>query len=88
MNDTTESDELTKKVQEVENPGKAAELIREWESIIRMKKKDIIRIAYHQDKAFKKFKDKEKSTLVDKLGLRKTTIILRINIFELSEKYP
>ena len=88
MNDTTESDELTKKVQEVEDPEKAAELIQECESIIRMKKKGIIRIAYHQDKAFKKFKDKEKSTLVDKLGIQKTTIVLRINISELSEKYP
>ena len=88
MNDTTESDELTKKVQEVEDPEKAAELIQECESIIRMKKKGIIRIAHHQDKAFKKFKDKEKSILVDKLGIQKTTIVLRINISELSEKYP
>ena len=77
MNDTIESDELTKKVQEV------------CESIIRTKKKGIIRIAYHQGKVFKKFKDKEKfNSPADKLGIHKTTIILKINIFKLSEKYP
>ena len=56
MNDTIESDELTKKVQEVEDPEKAAGVILECESIIRTKKKGIIRIAYHQGKIFKKFR--------------------------------
>ena len=89
MNDTMESDELTKKIQEVEDPEKAAGLIQECESVIRTKKKDIIRIAYHQGKVFKKFKDKEKFiTLVNKLGIHKTTIIFKINIFKLCEKYP
>ena len=42
MNDTIESDELTKKIKEVEDPEKAAEVIQECESIIRTKKKGII----------------------------------------------
>ena len=89
MNDTIESDELTKKIQEVEDPEKAAEVIQECQSIVRTKKKGIIRIAYHQGKVFKKFKDKEKFiTLVNKLGIHKTTIIFKINIFKLCEKYP
>ena len=89
MNDTIESDELTKKIPEVKDPGKAAEVIQECESIIRTKKKGIIWIAYHQGKVFKKFKDNEKFiTLVNKLGIHKTTIILKVNIFKLSEKYP
>ena len=89
MNDTTETDELPKKIQEVEDPEKAAGLMQECESIIRTKKKGIIRIACHQGKVFKKFKDKEKFiTLVSKLGIRKTTIIFKINIFKLCEKYP
>ena len=58
MNDTIESHELNKKIQ-VEDPEKAAGLVQECESIIRTKEKDIIRIAYHQGKVFKKFKDKE-----------------------------
>ena len=89
MNDTIEIDELTNKIQEAEDPEKAAGLIQERESIIRTKKKGIIWIAYHQGKVFKKFKDKEKFiTLVNKLGIHKTTIIFKINIFKLCEKYP
>ena len=89
MNDTIQSDELTKNIEEVEDPEKAAEVIQECESIIRTKKKYIIRIAYHQGKVFKTFKDKEKFiSLVNKLEIHKTTIILNINIFKLGEKYP
>ena len=47
MNDTIESDGLNKKAEEVQDPEKAAEVIQECENIIRTKKKDIIRIAYH-----------------------------------------
>ena len=84
MNDTIETNQLTKEIQEVEDPEKAAGLIQECESIIRTKKKGIIPIAYHQGKVFKKFKDKEKFiTLVSWLGIHKTTIILTINIFKL-----
>ena len=83
-----ESDELIKKIQEVEDPEKAAELIQDCESIIRTNNKGIIWIAYHQGKIFKIFKDKEKfKSLVDKLGIHKTAIILKINIFKLCQKY-
>ena len=89
MNDSIESDELTKKIQEVKNPEKAAEVIQECKSIIRTKNKGIIRISYHQGKVFKKSKNKEKFiTLVNKLGIQKTTIIFKINIFKLCKKYP
>ena len=43
---------LTKKVEEVQDSEKAAEVIQECKSIIRTKKKGIIRIAYHQGKVF------------------------------------
>ena len=47
MNDTIETDELTRRVQEVEDYEKAAGLTQECESIIiRTKEKGIIRIAY------------------------------------------
>ena len=39
MNDTIENDELTKKIQEVKDPEKAAKVIQECKSIIRTKKK-------------------------------------------------
>ena len=88
MKDTIETDDFNKKVEEVEDPEKAAEVIQECESIIWTKKKGIIQIAYHQGKVFKKFKDKEKFiTHVNKLGIHKTTIIFKINIFKLCERH-
>ena len=88
MSDRIESEELIKNVQEVEDPEKVAELIQECESIIRTNKKGIFRIAYRQGKIFKKFKNKGKFTsLVDKLGIHRTAIILKINIFKLCQKY-
>ena len=46
-------------------------------------------MAYHQGKVFKKFKDKEKFIkLVNEFKLHKTTIIFKISIFKLCEKYP
>ena len=62
-------------------------MIQECESIIRTRKKGINQIAYYQGKVFKKFKDKEKFiTLVNKLGIHKTTIIFKINISKLCER--
>ena len=79
MNDTIETDELSKKVEEVEDPEKAAEVIQECKSIIRTKKKGIIGIAYHQGKVFKKFKDK--------VSIHKTTMIFKINIIKLCKRH-
>ena len=88
-NEVAETDELNKQVEEVQKPEDAADLIKQYKNIIRTKKKGIINIAFHQGKVFKKFKDKEKFiTLVNKLGIHKTTIIFKINIFKLCEKCP
>ena len=88
VNEVVESDELNKQAEEVQDPEEAAKVIQKYENI-KTKKKGIISIAYHQGKVFKKFKDKEKFiTLVNKLGIHKTTIIFKINIFKLCEKYP
>ena len=77
INDTVENDELNKKVQGVEEPEKAAEVIKEGESII----KQIRKVLYE---LFKKFKDKEKfSALVNQWKIHKTTIVFKINIYKL-----
>ena len=68
VNDIVENDELKKKAEEVEEPEKAAEGIKECENLIKTNKKGIVRVAYYQGKVFKKFKDKERFlTLVNKL---------------------
>ena len=57
--------------------------------LIKTKKKGIINVAYHQGQVLKRFKEKENFvTLVSELGIQKTTIIFKINVFKLCKKYP
>ena len=52
------------------------------------KKKGIISIAYHEGKVFRKFKDKQKFIkIINQFKVHKITIIFKINIFKLCEKY-
>ena len=89
INDVVETDELNKKAEEVQNPEEAVEVIQEYENIIRIKKKGIICLACCQGKVFKMFKDKEKFiTLVNWLGIHKTTIIFKINVYKWCERHP
>ena len=89
INDIIETDGLNKKAEEVRKPEETAAVIKQYEVIIWTKKKGIISIAYHQGKVFKKFKDKEKFIkLINQFKVHKTTIIFKINIFKLCEKYP
>ena len=88
INEAVESEELNREAEEVQDPEEAAKVIQMYENIIKTKKKGIISIAYHQGKVFKKFKDKEKFiTLVSRLGIHKNTIIFKINVFKLCERY-
>ena len=82
-------EDLNKEAEEIRKLEKAAEVIKRYEDIMKMKKKGIISVAYQEGKVFKKFKEKEKFVrLVSELGIHKTTIIFKINIFKLREKYP
>ena len=81
--------DLNKEAEEVQDPEKAAKIIKRYEDIIKTKRKGIINVAYHQGQVFKRFKEKEKfAKLVSELGIHKTTIIFRINVFKLCKKYP
>ena len=84
-----EFEDLNKEAEEIQDPEKAAEIIKQYEDIIKTKKKGIINVAYHQGQVFKRFKEKEKfAKLVSELGIHKTTIIFKINVFKLCKKYP
>ena len=88
-NNMVEIEELNKMAEEVGKPEDATAVIKQYEDIIRTKKKGVISIAYHQGKVFKRFKDKEKFIkLVNEFKVHKSTIIFKINIFKLIEKYP
>ena len=89
INEVVKSKELNKKTEELQEPEEAAKVIEQYEYIIKTKKTGIISIAYYQGKVFKRFKEKEKFIkLVSQLGIHKNTIIFKINVFKLCERYP
>ena len=88
IDENLEFDDLNKEAEQLQDPEKAAKIIKRYEDIIKTKKKGIINVAYHQRQVFKKFKEKEKfAKLVSELGIHKTTIIFKINVFKLCKKY-
>ena len=89
IGETVEFDNLNKEAEEVQDPGKAVIIIERYEDIIKTKRKGIINVAYHQGQVFKRFKEKEKfAKLVSELGIHKTTIICKTDVFKLCKKYP
>ena len=88
IDEVVEFDDLNKEVEETQYPEKAAEIIKQYEDVIKKKKKGIINVAFYQGQIFKRFKEKEKfAKLVNELRIHKTTIIFKINVFKLCEKY-
>ena len=88
IDEIVEFDDLNKEAEEVQDPEKAVIIIERYENIIKTKRKGIINVAYHQGQVFKRFKEKEKfAKLVSELGIHKTTIIFRNNIFKSCKKH-
>ena len=89
IDEVVEFEDLNKEAKGIQDPEKAAEKIKRYEDIIKRKNKGIINVACHQGQVFKRFKQKEKfDKLVSELGIHKTTIIFKINVFKLCKKYP
>ena len=89
IDEIVQFDDLNKETEKIEDPKKVAEIIKRYEDIIKTINKGIINVAYYQGQVFKRFKEKEKfAKLVSELGIHKTTIIFRINIFKLCKKHP
>ena len=88
IDEVAKFDNLNKEAEEIQDPEKAAKIIKQYKDIIKRKKEGIINAAFHQGQIFKRFKEKEKfAKLVSELGIHKTTIIFKINVFKLCEKY-
>ena len=89
INSSVEMDDLNELGEKVEKPEDAANIIKQNEEILRTKRKIIISVVYCQGKLFKRFKEKEKFIeMVGKLKIHKSTLIFKINVFKLIEKYP
>ena len=84
-----ETEELKENAGKVQKPKDVAAIIKQYEDIIGTKKifkkeKYHIFIAYHQTKAFKRFKEKQKFIkLFSEFKVHKGTIAFKINIFKL-----
>ena len=48
IDENLEFEDLNKKAEEVQDPSKAAKLIKQYEDFIKTKRKGIINVAYHQ----------------------------------------
>ena len=89
IDEIVEFDDLNKEAKKIQDPEKAADIIKRYEDIIKTKNKGIINVAYHQGQVFKRFKEKKKfAKLIGELGIHKTTIIFRINVLKLCKKFP
>ena len=87
--DIVETEELNKQAGIVDKLEDAADLIKKNENVLRTKRKCIISVAYHQSKVFSRFREKERFVrLVADFGVHKGTIIFKINVFRLLDKYP
>ena len=89
LDEVLECEDLNKEAEEVQEPEKAAEIIKRYEDITKTKNKGIINVAYYQGQVFKRFKEKEKFTkLVSELGIHKNIITFKTNVFKLCKKHP
>ena len=89
-NDVTEAEveESSQKADKRRETKDTAAVIKQYADIIRSKKKSIISIAYHQEKVFKRFKDKERFIkLVKMFKVHKSAIIFKIDIFKLIDMH-
>ena len=60
INNAMEIDNLNELAEKIERPEDAANIIKQYEEILRTKRIDIIFVAYYQGKLFELFKEKEK----------------------------
>ena len=58
IDENLEFDDLNKEAEAVQDPEKAAKIIKRYEDTIKTKRKGIINFAYHQRQVLKRFKEK------------------------------
>ena len=88
-NENINTKDLNKLEDRVEGYEEAMIIIKEYEDIIKTSKMNIIFFAYQQGKVFRKFKENRKfKSLVEQFEITEGTIIFRINIVKIVDKYP
>ena len=90
IDENLEFEDLNKKAEEVQDPAKAAKLIKQYEDFIKTKRKGIINVAYHQGQVLYNLK-KNKSLLSSSANqeFTKPPSFVELNfVFKLCKKYP
>ena len=88
-NENINTEDLNEPADWVEGYEETVNIIKEYEDIIKTNKKNIIFFTYQQGKVFRKFKDCTNfGSLVKQFKITKCTIIFKIHIIKLVDKYP
>ena len=75
---TVERKELNEPAAKVQKPEEAADIIKQYQEVLRTERKGMVSVAYYQDKIFKRLTEKEKFIqMVSKLKIHKTLLFLK-----------
>ena len=78
ISNTVERKELNELAAKVQKPEEAADIIKQYEEVLRTERKSMVSVAYYQDKIFKRLTEKEKFIqMVSKLKIHKTLLFLK-----------
>ena len=78
ISNTVERKELNELAAKVQKPEEAADIIKQYEEVLRTERKGMVSVAYYQDKIFKRLTEKEKFIqMVSKLKIHKTQLFLK-----------
>ena len=78
ISNTVERKELNELAVKVQKPEEAADIIKQYEEVLRTERKGMVSVAYYQDKIFKRLTEKEKFIqMVSKLKIHKTLLFLK-----------
>ena len=83
IDNAVEMEDLITLAEKVQKPEEATDIIKQYEEVLRAKKKGIISVANYQGKIVKRFKKEKFMQMVSNLKIHKSTLIFKINVFKL-----
>ena len=88
MSEKIESKGIEELSKNVNKPDEAIELIKKIEKATKKRNNNILMLAYHQGKIFRRFKEDKFRNAVSKFNIRKTTINFKIGIVKFVDCIP
>ena len=84
-----QNEELNLRSDKVRNSEDATPAVKEFDNIIKCKKKGILNLAYKLGLSFPKFKEPNRfKEMLKDIGISKSTIYLKVKLVKVLEKYP